>query len=63
MEPYLLLGELVNNILAPNRLKDNEKPIKPTHYKLGSYAVYKKTLDLLTSVERLNKSNLIKFMK
>ena len=63
MEPHLLLGELVNSILARNRLKDNEKPIKPTHYQLGSYSVYKKALDLLTEVERLNKFNLITLMK
>ena len=50
-------------MLAPNRLKDNEKPIKPTHYQLGSYSVYKKALDLLTGMERLNKSNLIALMK
>lgn len=40
----------MNGIFAPNRLKDNEKPIKPTHYELGSYSVYKKALDFLTEV-------------
>jgi hypothetical protein len=45
-----LLGELINAILAGNRLSDNEKIIKPIHYELGAFAVYRKAINALENV-------------